>query len=231
MRNTAKDLSGWKTLTASIACLAAATGCSRTTGLPAADLRPVVERDGVSFTAQAIPAEVLDRLAQNRVVVVGETHLIREQGELLGELLRSLHSRGFRQLLLEWPHMADWLLADYVEGTGLEPAFVPPVTNVGGSVLTAIRDFNRTLPETDRIQVHAIDANLDEYGGAPSFRNLVTALSRHLPDPAPVTAFLSAAYDTPDRQTAALGRLQSGLQTGREGLVASWGSQIGRAHV
>jgi hypothetical protein len=53
----------------------------------------------------------------------------------------------------------------------------------------------------------------------------VTALSRHLPDPAPVTAFLSAAYDTPERQTAALGQLRSELLTGRASLVASWGSR------
>jgi len=225
MRRTARTLGRWTAFAAVIVCCGSVTGCSEPTGLPAAELRPAVERDGVAFTAQAIPAPLLDRLAQNRVVVVGETHLIREQGELLGELLRSLHARGFRQLLLEWPHMADWLLADFVEGTGLEPGFVPPLTNVGGSVLTAVRDFNRTLPEADRIHVRAIDVNLDEYGGAPSFRNLLTALSRHLPDPAPVATFLRAAYDSPERQTAALNQLQGGLRAGETSLSASWGSR------
>jgi hypothetical protein len=38
--------------------------------------------------------------------------------------------------------MADWLLADYVEDTGLEPGWTPPITMVGGSVVTAVRDWN-----------------------------------------------------------------------------------------
>jgi hypothetical protein len=216
-------------LSAALPLLGAVAACSQPTGLPAGlpaeDVRAAVTRDVVPLTAESIPAAVLERLAQSRVVVVGETHRIREQGELLGALVRGLYAHGFRQLLLEWPQMTDWLLADYVESTGLEPSYVPPLANVGGSVLAAIREFNRTLPPSDRVQVHAIDVNLDEYGGAPLFANLLTALARHLPDPAPIDAFLRLPYDTPARQTSALERLRSDLERDRTTLTDTWGSR------
>ncbi|MDH4045994.1 MAG: ChaN family lipoprotein, partial [Gemmatimonadota bacterium] len=60
----------------------------------------MVERDGVAFTGQAIPDPVLDRLAANRVVLLGETHHLREHYEFVAALLRALHARGFRQLLV-----------------------------------------------------------------------------------------------------------------------------------
>ncbi|MDH3261727.1 MAG: hypothetical protein OEM84_12250, partial [Acidimicrobiia bacterium] len=92
----------------------------------AAELSAVIERDGVAFTGQAIPDPVLDRLAANRVIVVGETHHLREHYEFMAALLRDLHTRGFRQLLVEWPQMADWILDDYVGGGRLEPTWEPP---------------------------------------------------------------------------------------------------------
>jgi len=212
---------------AALAILGACAACSQPSGLPeglpAEDLRVAVASGVVPLAAESIPAAVLDRLAQSRVVVVGETHRIREQGDLMGALVRGLYSRGFRQLLLEWPQMTDWLLADYVESTGLEPSYQPPLANVGGSVLAAIREFNRTLPPADRVQVHAIDVNLDEYGGAPLFVSILAAVARHLPTPAPVTAFLRLAYDTPARQTSALEQLRSELARNRTTLADTWG--------
>ena len=216
-------LNTWTPCVAALAILGAATGCSSVTGVPAADLRPAVERDGVPFAAQSIPVEILDRLAANQVVVVGETHLISEHRQLVAELVRSLHSRGFRQLLLEWPHMADWLLSDFVEDGGLEPGWAPSVA-LWGEMITAVRDFNRSLPEADRVHVHAIDVNLDNYGGAPSFRNMLGELAGHLADRGPIGAFLGLRYGTPDEQTSALASLRSELQVRRTDLVAAWGS-------
>jgi hypothetical protein len=122
------------------------TSCARDTGINGEEVKTVVTRDGVPFAISSIPDEIVTRLAQNQVVVVGETHLIQEQGTLLGNLVQDLYAYGFRQLLLEWPHMADWLLVNFVGDTGLEPSWTPPNTMVGGSVVTAVRDFNRTLP-------------------------------------------------------------------------------------
>jgi hypothetical protein len=200
--------------------------CSVTPAVPDEELNAAVKRDGAPFALPLIPNGILDRLAQNRVVVVGETHMIQEQGALMGELVRGLYARGFHQLLLEWPHMADWLLADYVEDTGLEPTWTPPTTMVGGSVVTAVRDFNRLLPaEAEKFRVHAFDVNLIEYGGAASFRNLLITLSQHLGDRGPINAFASSGYSTPEMQTVAINQLRSDLQNDRLNLIVAWGSR------
>ena len=200
--------------------------CSATQDVPGPELNAVVERDAVAFTLPVIPDGILNRLAQNRVVVVGETHMIQEQGALMGDLVRSLYDRGFRQLLLEWPNMADWLLADYVEDTGLEPTWTPPTTMVGGRVVTAVRDLNRSLPaEAEKFSVRAIDVNLIEYGGAASFRNVLISLSEHLADRGPINAFISSGYSTPESQTAAINQLRTALQNDRLDLITTWGTR------
>ncbi|HUW08229.1 MAG TPA: hypothetical protein VM537_00790, partial [Anaerolineae bacterium] len=190
----------------------------------AAELEQVVRRDGVPFDVQSIPDEVLDRLASHRVVVVGEIHFLREHRELVAELLRSLHERGFRQFLFEWTQVADWLLADFVNDGGLVPGWAPP-PSIGGEMIAAIRDFNRTLPEDERIQVHAIDVTLADYGGGQSFLASLGALSPLLPDPGPLSALLQGPYDTHENQEAQLQTLQAELESGRSALVASWGEQ------
>ncbi|MGD2105338.1 MAG: hypothetical protein PVJ55_09560 [Anaerolineae bacterium] len=102
-----------------------ATSCALLPEVSTEELRAVVERDGIPFDADAIPPGVLDRLASHRVVLVGETHFLKEHRELMAELIRELHARGFRQFLYEWTQAADWLLADFVEDGGLEPQWIP----------------------------------------------------------------------------------------------------------
>jgi len=198
-----------------------ATSCSLRPQVSTAELEQIVQRDGVPFDAESIPDEVLDHLASHRVVLVGETHFLREHRELVVELLRELHARGFRQFLFEWTQAADWLLADYVSDGGLEPDWTPPL-EIGGSMITAIRDLDRTLPEDERIRVHAIDVTVD-YGGGKAFLGSLGALVKHLPDPGPLAAILQGDYDTPESQTALLEALQAELDANRSELVASWG--------
>jgi len=205
-----------------MAVLFIATSCSLLPEVSTEELEQIVQRDGVPFDVESIPDEVLDRLASRRVVLVGETHFLREHRELVAELLRELHARGFRQFLFEWTQVADWLLADYVEDGGLEPGWAPP-RSIGGDMITAIRDFNRTLPENEHIQVHAIDVTLQDYGGGESFLWSLAGLARHLPDPGPLSAFPQSEYDTPQSQTALLEALQDELKAGRTDLIASWG--------
>jgi hypothetical protein len=188
------------------------------------ELEQIVQRDGVPFDVQSIPDEILDRLASHRVVLVGETHFLREHRELMVELMRELHARGFRQFLFEWTQVADWLLADFVEDGGLEPGWAPP-QSIGGDMLTAIRDLNRTLPEDERIRVHGVDVTLPDYGGGESFLWSLGRLAQHLPDPGPLSTFLQGAYDTPESQTALLEALQAELGAGRADLFASWGQR------
>ena len=196
--------------------------CSQTTEVTTIDLEDVVARDGVPFVVQSIPEAVLDRLSQHKLILVGETHLIWEHQEMMAELVRSLHERGFRQLLLEWPHMADWLLTDFVQDTRLEPDWQPP-SWFYSALITAVRDFNRTLPQADRVVVRGIDMNLQEYGGAQDFTGSLRELSQHLTDPGPVAAFLQGNYATPDAQVENLETLRIELEVGRSVLRDSWG--------
>jgi len=182
----------------------------------------VVQRDGVPFSVESIPDEVIDRLASHEVVIVGELHFLREHRELTVDLLKQLHARGFRQLLFEWTQTADWLIDDFVMDGGLEPEWAPPLS-IGGDVLAGIRDFNRTLPPEERVRVHTIDVTLDDYGGSQSFLNSLKALVQHLSNPGPLSVFLQNDYDTPEKQITSLQTLQEELDAGRSDLVASWG--------
>lgn len=206
----------------SLVLVALATACSQVTEVSTMDLTEVVERDGLSFSMGSIPDEVLDRLASNRVVLVGETHFLREHDELMADLLRELQARGFRQFLFEWSQAADWLLADFVEDRGLEPGWTPPLS-IGGALLAAIRDFNRTLPDDDRIEVHAIDVNLADYGGGDAFSWSLGRLARHLQTLGPLSDFLQGSQDIPAGRIRALWTLQSELTASRSALVESWG--------
>ena len=186
------------------------------------ELEQVVQRDGVPFDVGSIPDEVIDHLATNRVVLVGEFHFLHEHREIVSELVGELHARGFRQYLFEWTQAADWLVADYVNDGGLVSEWTPP-HDIGGEVITAIRDFNRTLPESERIEVHAIDVHLPDYGGTDGWIFILSLLASHLPDPGPITAFLDGDHETYESHRSLLGTLQAELQKGRSDLVASWG--------
>lgn len=201
------------------------SACGRSSGVSAAELAPIVERDAVPFADSAIPDEVLLCLAEYPVVVIGETHLIREQREFTAALVEGLHAHGYRQLLLEWPHMADWVMADYVVDGDLAPNWWNPPTWLYGDLLGDIRAFNRGLPAEERIAVRGIDVNLDNYGGAKDFRDSLRGLSDQLPDRGPIAEFLQSSYDTADTQTAALEHLQAALTSDRGTLVGVWGQE------
>jgi hypothetical protein len=208
--------------TAILAVVCIVTSCSLSPQVTTDELEQIVQRDGVPFDGQSIPDEVLDRLASHRVVLVGETHFLREHRELMAELMRELHARGFRQFLFEWTQVADWLLADFVNDGGLEPEWAPPLS-IGGDMISAIRDLNRTLPENERIRVHGADVTLQDYGGGEAFLWSLGRLAQHLPDPGPLSSLPQGDYDTPESQTALLEALQAELSAGRSDLVASWG--------
>lgn len=186
------------------------------------ELEAIVLRDGVPSQAGTIPEEVVDTLAANRVVILGEQHFLREHRELVAELVRELHTRGFRQYLFEWSQAADWLLADYVSDGGLVPDFTPP-HDIGGEAITAIRDLNRTLPEHDRIEVHGIDVHLPDYGGTDGWVFVLGLLAEHLPSLGPIGEFLDGDYTSLESHAILLDTLQQELQADRTELVAIWG--------
>jgi hypothetical protein len=185
------------------------------------ELARIVERDSIPFTGTNIPPELLEFLAPHKVIILGETHFLREHFEVLAALVQRLHGEGLRQVLLEWPHGVDWLLRDYTQGHGLEPDWEPPPL-IGGAMITALRDFNRTLPETDRIQVRAIDVNLVEFE-AGLFASSLRSLSRHLRAPEAVEAFLAGYPSGAEGQAKALEAFRDELAGRREVLSVMWG--------
>ncbi|MDH3498191.1 MAG: hypothetical protein OER21_15645 [Gemmatimonadota bacterium] len=188
--------------------------------VPLEQLAPIVERDAVAFDLPTVPETVLDRLAPYRVVVVGETHFLEEHDTFMTALLRALHARGFRQLLVEWPSYANWVLEDFIGGSALEPGWQPTLAL---GMFEGVRDFNATLAEAERMRVHGIDVNLTEYGGAAQFRSSLAGLVGHLPSAGPVAAFLQGSYGSPATQTPLLATLRTALDRDAAALRASWG--------
>lgn len=207
---------------AAISLLVVAAACGTKADVTRDELASVVERDGITFTGLAIPDELVVRLATNQVVVLGETHHLREHWGFTAELLRELHAHGFRQLLIEQPQMVDWVLDDHLTGGQLDPEWeIPPHLD---RKLGLIRELNSTLPASEQIHVRSIDVNETWYGGADAMRWLIERVTTHLPSSGPLEAFLAATYDTQGAQSAAIEALLDALEADRTSLVASWGS-------
>lgn len=79
----------------SLGLAAVGAGCTAEADVSRGELEAVVARDSVSFVDQMIPAEVLDWMAANRVIVLGETHHLREHWDFTATVLGELHERGF----------------------------------------------------------------------------------------------------------------------------------------
>lgn len=218
--------SSWRSAAAGVGLIVASgvAGCSPTADVTADEVSAVVEREGVAFDDSPIPDEVIDTLAENRVVLLGETHHLREHWALVAALMSDLHDDGFHQVLIEAPHMAGWLLDDYVRGGSFAPEWEPPPFYE--RQLSAIRAFNETLAPDERIHVRGIDVNEEFYGGAGSFQSVLEYLAQHLPSPGPVDASLGNDYldATPDVQTERIEVLLAALGADRSTLAESWGA-------
>jgi len=210
-------------LTAALCLAIAGAGCSSLTEATTEQLTAVVARDGIPFSGTTPPQAVVDRLAEHRVVLLGETHHLREHYELTTALLRALHQRGFRQLLVEQPQMADWWLDDYVRLGPLQPGWdLPPNWQ---RKFKALREFNAGLPPDQRVRVRAIDVNEAYYGGASAFRSMLGGVAGYLPTSGPIGAFLQADYGTKSAQASAIESLSGSLDADRAALTASWGAE------
>jgi len=208
---------------AGLILVAGVTGCSPSADVTADELSIVLGRDGVVFSGQMIPTEVLTRLADNGVVLLGETHHLREHWAFVAELMSGLHNAGFRQLLVERPQMNDWLVDDYVLGGELEPDWVPPP--YFDRRFTAIREINAALPPEQRIHVRSIDANEDHSGGATDYQILFDMLVGLLPEVGAVDVSLPLDYPNmpPEAQHQAIETLSATLEDNRAMLVETWG--------
>jgi hypothetical protein len=200
-----------------------ATACSGGADVGRDELASVVRRDAVPFEGQAIPDDVLERLGGSRVLILGETHHLREHWQLTAELLKRLHARGVRQLLVEQPQMADWWLDGYVGAGSVDPGWqVPPNWEWK---FAALREFNASLPLGDRVHVRAIDVNEEHFGGASAFRTMLRGLVAQLGAADAVGDFLRAPYETHEAEIEAIAALRASLEGARSRLVDSWGPE------
>ena len=213
----------WKKCLVAVVVLSSSVAACSSESVSASDLSNVVRNDGIPFQTESIPSEVVEFLAPFQVVVLGETHLIREHHELVPALVAELHTLGFRQLLLEWPYGADWVMADYVSGGNLVPAWRPP-DSLYGRMITGLRDLNLTLSENQRVTVRGIDVNLDDYGGAAIIRESLRDISGWLDDTVPIEEFLTSPYATADDQVAALEQFRDALDADSVMLESTWGA-------
>ena len=208
-------------LVAIVVMLAACS--SPTADVTTAELREVIEADAVVLEDQTTPGPVVDRLADNRVVLLGETHHLREHWAFVAELMSNLNDHGFRQLLVERPQMNDWLIDDYVLGGEVAPDWVPPP--YFDRRFTAIREINATLPAQQRIHVRSIDANEDHSGGATDFKILFDMLVGLLPAAGSLDLTIPTGYPdmSRDEQDRAMATLSTTLEDNRSLLVETWG--------
>ena len=201
-----------------------AAACSAGADVSAEELSGVIRRDAIVFEGEAIPGGLLERVGGYRVVLLGETHHLREHWAFVAGLLEALHEDGFRQLLIEAPHMVGWLFDDFVQGGSIAPEWQPP--RFWGDRLSAIRTLNEALEPGERVHVRGLDANEGWYGGAEAFEELLGFLVDHLGERGPVDGFLHRGYALADRaeQAAMIETLRSQIDADRSGLVSAWGS-------
>jgi hypothetical protein len=196
-------------------------GCS-VTEVERDDLAAVVERDAITYAPGSLSEEAVEMFASNQVVLIGETHWIREHREFVADIVQDLHPKGFRQILLEFPQAAEWLIDDYMQGGLLEPDWIPPI-GLNGDLIEAIRAFNRSLPESEWVRVRGIDVMLDEYGGSDGFDWSISRISRHLGDPEPLSNFAASQNGNANQRKQSLELLADDLQTQHSALRQAWG--------
>ena len=199
------------------------TACSAEPEVSREEAAQLIQTKADAFSDLSLPPEILEDLASHRVVVLGETHRLREHWEFVATLAEDLHGSGFRQVLIEAPHMAEWLYDDYVQGGVLAPDWEPP--KFYEDRLVGIREVNERLEPDERIRVHAIDVNEEHHGGGRAFRDILGSLVHLLGDAGPVEAFTATPAGSPEEQRESIERLSESLRSESSSLSDDWGSE------
>jgi hypothetical protein len=179
------------------------------------DLRAIVERDLIRF-GDDLPEAMIDRLADHRILVVGEFHDISEHDAFVGDLVVALQPRGLTTVLLEFPQAYSWLLDAYARGVTDTPG--EGATRTYGPLLDRIRAANAALPPERQIAVRAIDVNPTQGEFLPPFRGLAHALGQ----PEVLVDLVAALEGGADPDTA-LAAAQAELREDEAVYRACWG--------
>jgi hypothetical protein len=197
--------------------------CSAEPEVSREEMIQLIQTEADAFPDLNLSSEILADLASHRVVVLGETHRLREHWEFLATLVENLHGSGFRQVLIEAPHMADWLYDDYVQGGVLVPELELP--KFYSDRLTGIREVNQGLEPAERIRVRAIDVNEEHHGGGQAFREVLGSLVQLIGDSGPIEDFVTTPTGSPEEQRESIERLSASLRSESSALSEEWGPQ------
>lgn len=134
--------------------------CSCSLSVNSKELAKAVDEQIIPMEDHEFPKVIADAIADKKVLFLAEgRHWVQEQPELMASFLPTLHRKGYRVLLCEYPHADGWIADDYVLGSLNE---IPTSLRAfEGLFLDRIREFNASLPMTDRLRVHNIDVNHD----------------------------------------------------------------------
>lgn len=136
------------------------------------ELKKIIEDHGIIFPKENIPKKLIEILNNKNVVILGEFHhYIKQHQEFLFNLSKGLHQFEFQQVFVEGIHAYSWMIEDYA--TGKIDLFPKNIRCFNLEFLEQIREFNKDLPEKDKIIVKDIDMT----HGDNSFVESVTLMS------------------------------------------------------
>lgn len=179
-------------------------------------LKKVIDDKGVIFSKDNFPKELIEILNTKKVVVLGEyRHYSQEHQEFLSGLVKELHQFGFHQVLQELLHAHSWLAEDYVIG---EIDSLPEVIKYFDfEYLEQIRNFNKDLPENERVIVKYVDMNHWEEAFIDSIKLMESVVDTH-----GLFDDLKDLDPKSDKYYEELTNLKSNLQTYRKKLTDKW---------
>lgn len=132
------------------------TGCISTPTNDTYTPEAVEVRPGVyvanDASALSLPTEGYD------IYVIGEEHGVHESNILFLEYLKTLHEQiGLRDIILEAPSYEEEKVNEYL--CGATSTLPSDSRNAFFEILPAVREFNKTLPEDEKIRVHFVEAD------------------------------------------------------------------------
>jgi erythromycin esterase-like protein len=191
------------------------------------ELATTVDEYMVPIQDSRFPKFMDDVLTDRKVLLLGEQpHCTQEQPEFICSLLPTLHKKGYRTLLCESYHAYSWISEDYVLGS--LNAIPTDLRAFEGLLLDGVRQFNASLPPSERIRVQQIDVN----HSLSAFFTSLGCIERQI-DTEDLFSGVRSALDLNSpgsaqslvRYRSALEALQSRLGTEKERLEKKWGTQ------
>ncbi len=78
-----------------------------------AEIESAIETDILTFEDETVPDVLINDIRDKRIIIVGESHYIREHNEFVYLMLKKLSTYGFNVFLNEHNHSFSWLAEDF----------------------------------------------------------------------------------------------------------------------